>query len=161
MNIFILSDDPRLAAEYQCDKHVCKMVLESTQMLCLALPAVHSPYKRAYENHPCSKWTLETEANYRWLLTHAEALNNEYTYRYGKIHKCGQVLSIIDGMVNQLNLPSGPLTPFVQVMPDEYKNPDPVVAYRNYYLNDKIRFAKWSHKRKAPLWWYWMVTLGF
>tara|TARA_Y100000004_G_C8884202_1_gene398963 strand:- start:799 stop:1038 length:240 start_codon:yes stop_codon:yes gene_type:complete len=42
-----------------------------------------------------------------------------------------------------------------QCMPDEYKvENDTVAAYRNYYIQDKYRFAKW-HKGydKAPPWW--------
>ena len=34
MNIFVLDEDPIKAAEYHCNKHVCKMILESAQMLC-------------------------------------------------------------------------------------------------------------------------------
>ena len=33
MNLFILNDDPILAAQQQCDKHVVKMIIESAQML--------------------------------------------------------------------------------------------------------------------------------
>ena len=33
MNIFILDKNPKIAAEYHCDKHVVKMILESAQML--------------------------------------------------------------------------------------------------------------------------------
>ena len=33
MNIFILNNDPVLAAQEQCDKHVVKMIVESAQML--------------------------------------------------------------------------------------------------------------------------------
>ena len=33
MNIFILDEDPVKAAEYHCNKHVVKMILESAQML--------------------------------------------------------------------------------------------------------------------------------
>ena len=33
MNIFILDRDPVLAAQYQCDKHVVKMVLETAQIM--------------------------------------------------------------------------------------------------------------------------------
>ena len=33
MNIFILNDDPVIAAQEQCDKHIPKMVVESAQML--------------------------------------------------------------------------------------------------------------------------------
>ena len=38
MNIFVISIDPKDAAEQHCDKHVIKMILETTQLLyhCLA-----------------------------------------------------------------------------------------------------------------------------
>ena len=36
MNIFFLDKNPRIAAEYHCDKHVVKMILESAQLLSAA-----------------------------------------------------------------------------------------------------------------------------
>ena len=33
MNIFILDEDPHVAAQMLCDKHVPKMIIESAQML--------------------------------------------------------------------------------------------------------------------------------
>ena len=36
MNIFILDNDPVIAAQMQCDKHVVKMIVESAQMLSTA-----------------------------------------------------------------------------------------------------------------------------
>ena len=36
MNLFILHEDPGIAAEMQCDKHVPKMIVESGQMLSTA-----------------------------------------------------------------------------------------------------------------------------
>ena len=50
-----------------------------------------------------------------------------------------------------MNIPDGPLTPFAQAMPDEYKDPDPVQAYRAYYMGEKAGFAKWN-KRNTPEW---------
>ena len=41
---------------------------------------------------------------------------------------------------------------FVQCMPDEYKDPDPVAAYRNYYRGDKAYMAQWQYS-KIPTWW--------
>ena len=35
-NIFYLDHDPRIAARYDCDKHVVKMILETVQMLSTA-----------------------------------------------------------------------------------------------------------------------------
>ena len=36
MNIFHLHEDPKICAEYHCDKHVVKMILETAQMLSTA-----------------------------------------------------------------------------------------------------------------------------
>jgi hypothetical protein len=50
-----------------------------------------------------------------------------------------------------VNLPKGKLTNFVQAMPEQYKNENAVVAYREYYLNEKARFAKWAYS-ETPDW---------
>jgi hypothetical protein len=34
-------------------------------------------------------------------------------------------------------------------MPEEYKDENPILAYRKYYINDKARFCKWK-KRSIP-----------
>ena len=36
MNIFHLDKDPKICAEYHCDKHIVKMILETAQMLSTA-----------------------------------------------------------------------------------------------------------------------------
>jgi hypothetical protein len=36
-------------------------------------------------------------------------------------------------------------------MPDQYKDPNTVVAYRRYYINEKTRFAKWKTGNE-PIW---------
>ena len=36
MNIFYLHENPEICAEYHCDKHVVKMILETAQMLSTA-----------------------------------------------------------------------------------------------------------------------------
>jgi hypothetical protein len=156
MNIFILSTDPVEAAQMQCDKHVCKMVLESTQMLLLGVPEHISPYKHAYQHHPCSKWTLATVGNYEWHLQHALALSEEYTHRYKRTHKCDEYIKLalgyhrVHGVVGNGILT---MTPFAQAMPDQYKDSNTVTAYRAYYKGDKTRFAKWKRERDAPYWW--------
>lgn len=153
MNIFILSQDPALAAQYQCDKHVVKMVLESAQILSTVQSKFNIPtkYKPTHPKHPCVLWTGTSIANYLWLVAHAKALGSEYTYRYGKIHAC---MELIDGpLAEPPPFEQTTLTKFVQCMPDEYKIPgDPVQAYRNYYMGEKADFAVWNKTRKAPVW---------
>jgi len=142
MNIFVLDNSPLKSAEYACDKHVVKMILESAQLLCAAQPEGTAPYKRTHYNHPCTKWVRESARNYEWLLLHAYALCNEYTRRYDKVHKSEAVIEWCDE--HRPDLPSIPRTAFAQAMPDKYKNTDIVEAYRSYYRGEKRKFAKWK-----------------
>jgi len=149
MNIFILHPDQSLCAEYHCDKHIVKMPLETTQMLC----SVHwrynstAPYLKVHTKHPCTLWAGETVDNYKWLWEFGIELCKEYTYRYERTHACEKVLAIIKDP--PVELTKRGTTIFPQAMPEEYKHRDPVVAYREYYKYEKRRFAKWK-KRKTP-----------
>ena len=156
MNIFFLDKDPKLAAQYHCDKHVVKMILESAQLLSTAW-YIHCPqssaernlYKPTHANHPCSLWTRKTQGNYKWLWELAAALCQEYTYRYGKIHASQQMIEKLVWCPRAI-IPFGLLDP-VQCMPDEYKQADGVQAYRNYYINDKAAILSYK-KREVPEW---------
>lgn len=151
MNIFVLDQTALLSAQYQCDKHVVKMVLESAQLLSSVYEPGKGPYKRTHYNHPCAIWARTCYENWVWLLFHADALSKEYTYRYGRVHACDSIIGQM--ALNQPYLPAiGHMTPFAQCMPDIYKNPDPVVAYRNYYLGAKQDIAKWNKGRGKPDW---------
>lgn len=140
MNIFILDNSPEFAAKYQCDKHVVKMVLETAQLLCSAHET--APYKRTHYNHPCAIWTRSSMSNYDWLVRHGLALAREYAFRYNKIHKSTEVIEW--AWQNKPNILDLGLLPFAQAMPDQYKDPDAVVAYRNYYMKEKARLATWK-----------------
>jgi hypothetical protein len=37
-------------------------------------------------------------------------------------------------------------------MPDQYKRPDAIEAYRAYYIGEKLKFAKWEPRAKRPDW---------
>jgi len=152
MNIFVLSLNHKQCAAWHCDKHITKMPLEAAQLLCTAinLAGGTSPYKTAHKNHPCAIWTRQTRSNFLWLAELGYELCAEYTKRYGKIHKCE---SVIDTCVLEANLiKEGPLTPFAQAMPDEYKASHPVTAYQAYYIGAKTTIAKWNHS-PPPTWW--------
>ena len=148
MNIFVLDTDAKLAAVMLCDKHIVKMVLESAQMLCTAY-GEGAPYKSAYKNHPCTRWVQESQQNYNWLCTHAQAMATEYERRYKRTHKSEAVISFCSKLTT---LPDIGLTPFAQAMPIEYKHSDAVVAYRSYYLGEKSKIAVWKYSPQ-PTWW--------
>ena len=95
MNIFVVDEDPVVAAQQLCDKHVVKMILESAQMLCtVALEHGYedAPYKKAHPKHPCTLWAGKSAENWQWLITHGLAMAEEYTRRYGRQHKSEAVI---------------------------------------------------------------------
>lgn len=152
MNIFVLDENPKLAAIQQLDKHVVKMPLESGQLLCSAFEKNQAPYKRTHYNHPCSIWTRQSKENFLWLVEHGLSLCEEYTFRYSKIHKTQKVIDWCRDNILKIQFPQTGLTPFAQAMPWEYKNESAVLAYQAYYIGEKAKIAKWT-KREIPNWW--------
>ena len=153
MNIFVLDRDIDLCAQYHCDQHVSKMILESVQIMCTALNkrGMETPYRSTHAMHPGVLWTQSSYANFCWLGNLARALNSEYKFRYGrdKDHASIRVLDDIE----RLSFESTGLTEFAQAMPEQYKVPgDAVSAYRTFYRHEKRRFATWS-RRGEPYWW--------
>lgn len=152
MNIFILDSDIERCAQAHCDQHVVKMTLESAQILCSALHlhGMKAPYRPTHLGHPCVLWAAESYDNFCWLKVLMVALNNEYRYRYHKSedHRSMRVLSEIEGV----KFGRCGMTPFAQAMPDDCKSPgNAITAYRNYYRQHKLGFARWT-RRPAPEW---------
>ena len=148
MNIFILDNDPVIAAQMQCDKHVVKMIVESAQMLSTVHRMLDGTmerrpsksgsmiqyfylederedilYKACHFNHPSTIWTRESIHNYQWHYKHFIALCDEYTYRYGKIHATDTKLrEALKSPPN--NIPDNRVFTQPQCMPDQYKCED-------------------------------------
>ena len=176
MNIFILDKSPNLAAQYHCDKHVVKMILEAAQLLSTAHRVMdghifhavspkgrklkrwkllderqHLIYQATHVNHPCAKWVREGVLNYNWLHDHLMCLLDEYEYRYEKQHKVKGTLSLL------LSSPPHALqnwewTEPALAMPENFVvDNDPVESYRNYYREAKSHLHSWK-KRGPPGW---------
>jgi len=178
MNIFYLSDNPESAARQHCDKHIVKMVIEYAQLLSTAHRLLDGKeyidvtannrkikrwrmeddreailYKASHINHPSAVWVRQSVWNYRWLHDLLTCCLDEYTFRYEKNHVIRR--SGLEEVLyfNPMNIPRNikfsepPLA-----MPDEYKiEKNSIQSYRNYYIDSKSRFAKWT-KRPAPQW---------
>lgn len=152
MNIFVLDTDITRCAQYHCDQHVLKMILESAQIMCSALNkrGFETPYKPTHTKHPCVLWVEESYSNFKWLKDLAIALNREFKYRYDreKDHASAHVVR----KISALRYDDHGLTPFVQAMPEQYRRKnDAVSAYRAFYRGEKAKFAKWT-KRPVPHW---------
>ena len=175
MNIFYLDRDVKTCATYHNDKHVVKMILEYAQLLSTAHRMLDGSeyidassgrrikrwrlndenmenmlYKASHINHPSAIWVRQSNNNYNWLMCLLQDLLQEYTYRYGKIHATDRLVYWL--RKPPANIPVGYFTQPTPAMPDEYKVPDSVQSYRNYYLGAKKTMAKWK-KRPIPEWW--------
>lgn len=164
MNIFVVHENPIIAARSLCDKHVVKMIVEGCQMLSTihrmaSSHVLHAPvelYKQSFMNHPCTIWARESVDNYKWLTYHTHELSNEYTHRYGKVHKAHDMTKWFIFNIPYI-IKKQQLTPFAQAMPDKYKNKCAIQAYRDYYIHEKARFAKWKFT-EPPQWFTESVT---
>lgn len=158
MNIFVLDSNPRLAAQYHCDKHCSKMILETAQLLSTAHHVLGSPncildniYKPTHVNHPCAKWVRETLGNYLWTYQLYLELCKEFRFRRILDHKSSELFAHLSIWPKDIRLIS--MTPFALAMPEDCKIDDAVEAYRNYYLRYKQSIATWNWGREAPDWW--------
>jgi len=94
----------------------------------------------------------ESYKNFRYLVMLGRALCREYSYRYGKKHKCEDVINQaahIGSWVVPSCVKTAPPSAHPQCMPDEYKSTSAVRAYRNYYIGEKSHLFNWT-KRNAP-----------
>ena len=107
------------------------------------------PYLPTHPNHPCAIWVRASLDNFHWTHCYANALNDEYWYRYGRQHK--SVVEVVNILPDPKNIPSLGLTDFAKAMPDQYKTYPAVEAYRKYYANDKASIATWKN-RPTPNW---------
>jgi hypothetical protein len=164
MNIFVLDLDYNKAAQYHNDRHVVKMILETSQILSTALRMRHYVsdtntallYRETHKHHPCVKWAAKSTGNCLWLLQLGRALTTEYTYRYGKQHACVAKLDLITSILSRCAIEAR--TPFVLAMPDDCKGSDPVASYRDYYIRYKNHLAKWTRREKPS--WYTLEPQG-
>lgn len=175
MNIFYLHNDPFLAAQMHCNKHVVKMIVETAQLLSTAhrINDGHEVteltqngrrikryrlsddrdnvlYKSTHPNHPSAQWCRESADNYQWLYTLFLALLQEYKVRYNKDHACVKLVRPLRKVPDRINMK--PFTEPPPAMPDYCKvKGNSVQSYRNYYVNEKKHFAKWTN-RPVPDW---------
>lgn len=154
MNIFFLDLDIEKCVQAHCDKHVVKMILEYAQLLS-SVHRVTNPeyegthYKLTHKNHPDAVWARASIRNYEYLFSLAILLGEEYTYRYGKVHKS---IGIIEAMPYPSGLDNIPFTEPPKCVHDDFKGiEDTVEAYRQYYIRDKGHFCVWTG-RPTPEW---------
>ena len=166
MNIFFLDKSPKLSAEYLCDSHALngKMATEMAQMMSnlyslerlansdCPRTATGNIRKHSYPHHPCTKWIKSSLSNFQWGLEHALYICEERRYRTGKeLNGTYEFLKWVKDTSNELTFAESAFTNPALAMPEQYINKDPVMAYRNYYRNEKKHLLKYT-KRNMPDW---------
>ena len=148
MNIFHLDKNPKICAEYHCDRHVVKMILETAQMLSTAYRKKFGDnddlYKTAYPKHPMTIWVGDSGDNFFWSVQLLDQLLYQYTVRYKKVHKTIKISNLLHSKHKLWHTWKTEFTPPPLCMPDEYKSDDYIQSYRNYYIGDKKRFARYT-----------------
>jgi len=162
MNVFALSEDPKQAARWHCDKHVVKMLLESVQILNGALYERELDdmafYGYTHKHHPCTLWAAESWANFEWLVQLTHYLDKEWQLRYDHDYHHTSYHKVLDNWWNgrEWTLPAErePRTKFALAMPEDVKRDDPIMAYRDYYREYKKPEEWFCYEcdREAPAW---------
>ena len=173
MNIFVLDRDPKLAAQYACDSHTGKMVMECLQMLrayvnTVAPEPVFYTQKTnkpvtGFKNHCCTTWIGESKAHYDWLVQLCKHLNQEWRLRYNHRRDHGAMadLPLIGSTLEGLNpwpttehlswaIAVGGLFDGTRI---PYSDTEKAVdLYRQFYIIDKSDKAAWAFL-DIPYWW--------
>jgi hypothetical protein len=159
MNIFYLDPIASKAAQYHCDKHVGKMLIESCQMLATA-HHMHGngdnvSYKPTHVNHPSNVWVRSSVKHYHWLVQLAYNLGLEFERRYGKVHKSFSILAaeLMNAPEAMYDMPHT-WTPPTLAMPEEFYQNDTIKAYRNFYASKHGRMTMEYYKgnQQPPIW---------
>lgn len=105
-------------------------------------------------NHPSSVWVRQSYHNFKWLVDYSTEMLKEYNYRYGnRITKNHLTLEKIKEFLPEMQkvMPDKGLTTLLLAMPKIYHQEDPILAYRDYYRNDKVKLLKYKN-RQLPNW---------
>lgn len=177
MNIFYFSNSVDECAEWAVDRHVVKMILETSQLLSTAhrildgteytglsktgrkvkrwrLPDHRDTdlYTATHVSHPCAVWVRQSNNNYNWLYCLLGAYLKEYTYRYGKVHSIERSGLFAALATPPHNIPVGRFTQPAFAMDAKYIiSDDARINYKNYYNQGKSHLFAWK-KRSMPEW---------
>lgn len=166
MQIFATFDDPRLCAIALDDKRVCKMIVESVQIMSTVMHLKGSkkaPYKKTHVNHPCVQWAALCPTNFVWLYNHFNYLLTEYSNRFdNKKHKCGDLGTtfidfLLDWRISKIKYKVKFRTEFPNVTifgiaSEEAYYESVCELYRRHLIE------KWYKDKRHPLWYGQSIT---
>jgi len=162
VNFFYLDRDPKICAQYYCNKHILKIPIEIGQILSKIHHELKSgvDFSKLYKDSIVVKntigpyvWALESLDNYIWTVKLGMALIDEFKFRYNKNeHKTEAIIKYLFN--NPPNLPKIGITKFKMTNKYDmfqYISSDPIICARYNYSEMKCANDKWT-KREKPEW---------
>ena len=153
MNLFIFDKDTHENAKFHPDKYIVKMPTEACQVISTVLRGQGDSsdflFKSTHARHPVTLWAAEKEENLVYVAQYCRALLAEYDYRFGKKDKFVRSRLISNYVLGKFQ--GGSTSDFALAMPEIYKNKDAVLAYREYFKNEKKHLFNWEN-REIPEW---------
>lgn len=167
VNLYVLDKDPELLAQYLNDRHLLHSILELTCSISFFLRTreqIKFGYAKVKESESLQSWIGDSMINFAWTVRLVRALLKEYTFRFGKVHKCSTLIEKISSNLFPHILTrdrfqeamEGKLVPytFYSKVPKAISdlNKGVVESYRIFYKLGKRELAVWT-KRGEPSWW--------
>jgi hypothetical protein len=157
MQVLILDNDLNMNIRSYVDKHVHKLAMEITQILCTTMRVKGYSgadiYKITHKNHPWCIFAREKEDHFVYLYNLANGLFKEYSYRYGRVHKSEQILhkcfEISSYKNKKINIEGWN---FPMCIPTKYIKSNVVESYRSFVIGERSHIASWKNRQK-PEWW--------
>lgn len=183
MNIFYLSEDLQQCAEWHIDRHVGKMILESAQLLCMALWADklfgHVPRALTSEEFAELKTAMRAEPadmDQRTFVPYKAGHHNhpcsiwlrESVEHFYYLHALAEELQrecwyrgyathksyrVIQNLPLPQHTPDRGFVPPYPAMPPELISGDVINDYRRFYELDKAAIPATWKYREKPYWW--------
>lgn len=164
----ILDLDPALAAKYHSDQDVLIAIFNIAR----DLSYIHH-YFRSYFRHTLFKipdidthqvryyidrQQMYEPVRYNWASQLLTELSNEYTTRFGKVHKLSRMIKVLknnpvlyQSRYYQIPTSSVELRFSTMQLPNKFRCNDVVISHRAYYQGTR-QFSRWNHSDK-PEWW--------
>lgn len=154
MNIFFLSSNPYTAAEYHCDIHLNKMIIEACQMMSTAVRLQHGKQQKLWHNEKRKFWyTMPSDViedntvieNYWMAVTHP---NHPCTQWVSKsMHNFAWVYTLAEALdsIRQTELKSAPHNSLLKIEKAIELQKSPLFVMANHSLATTPALAMPSH----------------
>lgn len=154
MKIYLIGSTHSEIARALTDKHIFTLTKQYGDALSLfqrEKSQVEDKLFQKYKDKNCVyNWVSKSKQNYIWLYELFVAIAIEYKLRYNKDHM--SYVNLCHTLAKPPSLPDIGITQYETQIPHKYFLDDQLNTHRNYYANEKIKFATWRPPAVIPNW---------